>query len=116
MRTVIAGTRGCEDIRLLFAAVASCGWFPTTVLSGCARGADRLGERWAAMFRVPVERFPADWQRDGRRAGVFRNRQMASRADALIALWDGKSPGTEHMIHAAHQEGLCVYVHRYWSA
>jgi hypothetical protein len=38
---------------------------------------------------------------------------MASMADALIAVWDGKSRGTKNMIETAEKMGLRVYVHRY---
>ncbi len=35
---------------------------------------------------------------------------MALKADALIAIWDGKSSGTEHMINIAKDYGLKVFV------
>lgn len=84
MRTIIAGSRDCTDKRELLAALAACNWTPTTVISGTARGADRLGEMWAAEFKVPCERFPADWDRYGKAAGYRRNEQMAANAEALI--------------------------------
>ena len=42
----------------------------------------------------------------------MRNLQMAKNAEALIAIWDGKSKGTQHMIRIAKQYGLEVYVYR----
>lgn len=80
--------------------VASTGWDITEVISGDApRGVDRcaLMKPWAC----PVRKMPAAWRPDGkldRSAGFRRNAQMADVADALIAIWDGKSPGTMHMI------------------
>lgn len=111
MRTIIAGSRSCSDMRQVRAAMEVCGWRPTVVLSGAARGADRLGECWAAEQGIPCERYPADWDRHGKSAGYRRNVLMASRADALVALWDGSSRGTEHMIEHARQRGLRVHVH-----
>lgn len=111
MRTIIAGSRDCTDKRELSTALKNCGWVPTTVLSGAARGADRLGEMWAAECKVPCERFPANWDLYGKSAGYKRNEQMAGHAEALIALWDGKSKGTKHMIDIATHKGLRVYVH-----
>lgn len=110
MRTIIAGSRGCTDMGELLAAIADCGWFPTTVISGTARGADRLGEIWANEERVPCERFPPDWGRHGKSAGYKRNEKMADNAEALIALWDGASVGTRHMIDIAQRKGLKVHV------
>jgi hypothetical protein len=36
---------------------------------------------------------------------------MADYADALIALWDGKSGGTRHMIKTARERSLMIYIH-----
>lgn len=69
-----------------------------------------MGEGWAKRKGIPVKRFPADWNQYGRRAGPLRNREMARYADALIAIWDGKSRGTRSMIDEALREGLEVYV------
>ena len=38
---------------------------------------------------------------------------MAENADALVAFWDGKSKGTEHMIKTANEKKLDVRVVRY---
>ena len=35
---------------------------------------------------------------------------MARNADALLALWDGESRGTEHMIYVAACNGLKIHV------
>jgi hypothetical protein len=37
--------------------------------------------------------------------------EAARVAEALIALWDGRSNGTRHMINAAVVNGLTVHVH-----
>lgn len=68
------------------------------VVSGCARGADSLGERWAEDNGVLVKRFPANWERFGRAAGMYRNAEMADYASGGIILWDGDSRGTLDMI------------------
>lgn len=111
MKTIIAGSRDCTDKQELLTALANCKWKPTTVISGTARGADRLGEIWANEFNIPCELFPAEWDRYGKSAGYRRNEQMADNAEALIALWDGTSKGTKHMIDIAKHKGLRVYVH-----
>jgi len=79
-------------------------------LSGAARGADTLGEEWAVMCGIPIEKYPADWNAHGKSAGYKRNTVMAEHAEALIALWDGKSRGTAHMIEIAKRHGLRVHV------
>lgn len=110
MRTIIAGSREVTDPELVKRAVANCGWTITGVVSGCARGADTLGAEWALANGVPLFEYPADWDRYGKKAGMIRNKEMARYAQALIAIWDGESRGTKHMIEHATEHGLPVYV------
>lgn len=111
MRTIIAGSRTWISPRRLEWVVSICGWTPTVVISGGARGADQRGEQWAHKHGVPCERFLPDWETFGKSAGYKRNLQMAEAADALIALWDGKSRGTKHMIDIAREKNMTIYVH-----
>ena len=83
------------------------------VISGCARGADSLGELYAKTKGYAVERHPADWDKNGRSAGYIRNEQMAEVADALVAFWDGKSRGTAHMIETMNRLHKPVRVVRF---
>jgi hypothetical protein len=110
VRTIIAGSRSCYDYDALCHAMTTCGWLPTVVLSGAARGVDTLGERWARQAGVALERYPAAWSRYGKPAGHIRNEEMAERADGLVALWDGASRGTRHMIETAYRRGLHCHV------
>ena len=73
------------------------------IVSGGATGADALGERYAEENGLSVERYLADWDRYGRRAGPIRNKQMAEVCDFVICFWDGKSRGTKSMIEYAKQ-------------
>lgn len=88
-------------------------------ISGTARGADVLGEQFAYTWGYDVIKFPADWDRLGKRAGYVRNAEMAKYAIAdgnygvLIAFWDGKSKGTKHMIDLAEKNGLEVHIVRF---
>lgn len=83
------------------------------IVCGMARGADRLGEKYAKERGYKVIYVPADWDIDGRSAGFKRNVKMAETADALVAFWDGKSPGTRHMIETAKSKGLDIRVKTY---
>lgn len=110
MKTIIAGSRTVESYPDLLETMAAIDWQPTEIISGAARGADRLGERWAREHNIPLRRMPAEWEKYGKRAGYLRNEKMLQHADALIALWDGKSRGTAHMIEIAKRKGLRVFV------
>ena len=111
MKTIIAGSRNIGN-RSFLDALAQCDWLEevTVCISGTARGVDKWGESWAEWNDIPIMRFPADWRAFGRGAGMVRNKLMADHADALIAIWDGESPGTANMIAVAKAQGLKVEV------
>lgn len=112
VRTIIAGSRALTDPALVEEAVKASGFEVTTVISGTAKGIDQLGERWAEARGLPVERFPADWDTHGKAAGRLRNREMIEVAEALVAIWDSVSRGTEDCIAEARRRGLKVFVFR----
>jgi len=85
----------------------------TEIVSGAARGADKVGEMLASNYNLPCKRFPANWDLHGKSAGYKRNAEMAEYADGLLAFWDGKSKGTKHMIDLANKKGLNVKVVNY---
>lgn len=70
----------------------------TLVVSGAAKGADLLGEKWAKNNNIETLIFPADWKKYGRRAGFIRNEDIIKSCDCVVAFWDGKSKGTAHSI------------------
>lgn len=117
-RVIIAGTRTFTDYTLL---QRECNRLLSekqrthniVVVSGTARGADTLGERYALERGFQLRRFPADWDKDGKKAGMLRNYRMADNADALIAFWDGTSRGTANMIDIARKKNLPVRVIQY---
>ena len=69
------------------------------IVSGGARGADTLAEQFAGKYNLKLKIFKADWDRLGKSAGYARNVEMANYADILIAFWDCKSKGTNHMMN-----------------
>ena len=73
------------------------------IVSGGARGADALGERYAKENGFKTELYPADWEKYGKSAGPKRNEQMAKVADCVICFWDRKSLGTKSMIGFAKE-------------
>jgi len=114
MEIIIAGSRSFTDYsflkRKLTHLFSRYNPHDIIIVSGTARGADQLGERYAAEHGMRVTRFPADWDRYGKSAGYKRNAAMAQFADGLVAFWDGRSRGTGHMIDLAREHGLRVRV------
>src|SRR6187401_1706565 len=91
MKTIIAGSRDIKLYSIVEKAIQQSGFEITTVISGKANGVDKLGEEYAKKNNLPIMKFPANWDLYGKSAGYIRNDEMAKNAEALIAVWDGKS-------------------------
>jgi hypothetical protein len=86
-----------------------------TVIEGDARGADRLAGQLARERGWRLERYPADWTRQGRAAGFRRNARMLrqGRPDLVVAFTVGplqQSRGTADMVRRARAAGVPVQV------
>jgi hypothetical protein len=118
IKLIVAGSRTFADYSLLkqkldFYLQAYLPSGDVEIVSGKARGADTLGERYAREHHLPLKQFPADWERFGRAAGYRRNEMMVSYATHCICFWDGISKGTAHAISLAKRQGLVLRVVRY---
>lgn len=108
MKTIIAGSRTLIEYDLVKRAIEQSSVVPTEIVCGGAKGVDTLGAQWAKENNLPIKFFYAQWDVYGKSAGYIRNEAMARYAEALIAIWDGKSPGTKHMIDIAKRMGLAI--------
>ena len=106
MKVIIAGSRNITDFNTVKRAIEASEYNITEIVSGAAIGVDQLGEEYAIQNNIDIKIFTAkvytllnmEWSVYGKSAGYKRNEQMAEYADALIAIWDGVSKGTKHMI------------------
>ena len=80
------------------------------IVSGGAKGADSLAEKYASErhFNIIIHR--ADWNKHGRAAGMIRNGLIVSDSDVLVAFWNGSSKGTKNTIDRAKKKGIPVHV------
>lgn len=128
MRIIIAGSRSFDNYELLenkcnkilfqlFQESQFNHFDEIEIISGTARGADQLGEKFATEYNFKLKKFPANWDLYGKQAGYLRNIQMAEYAKedngVLIAFHNGESKGTQHMINIAKEHGLRIFVINY---
>ena len=110
---IIAGGREFSNYPVLRNAVdyyiQKHGLTEVTIVSGKARGADTLGETYAAERGVPVWEIPADWDGLGKKAGHVRNRQLGDVSNGLVA-FDTGGKGTKGMVAYAQEKGLNILV------
>lgn len=115
MRTIVAGSRSINQYSIVASAIADAPWSISVLISGGAKGIDELGEAYAYLHKIPLEIYNAEWRtKNGYDpgAGIKRNKLMATKAEALIAIWDGISPGTANMIENAKKHKLKIFVKR----
>lgn len=79
------------------------------IVSGGAKGADSLAERYARENNIKMIRLPPKW-RDARgkynpRAGLDRNKDIVSKAVHVVAFWNKSSTGTLDSINHAKKLG-----------
>lgn len=111
-RIIVAGSRSIDDEEAVVTAIENSGFDIDVIVSGGARGVDLMGELYGKRNAIPVQICPADWDKHGKVAGLKRNEKMANYADGLVAVWDGESTGTEHMIQKAYERDMPIYVYK----
>jgi hypothetical protein len=119
MRLLVCGSRTWTDQarlrQVLDQVVSEHDDGQVTVIEGDARGADRLAGQLARERGWRLERYPADWTREGRAAGFRRNARMLreGRPDLVVAFTVGplaESRGTADMVRRAQEAGVPVQV------
>jgi len=82
----------------------------TEIISGGAKGADSLAERYAKENNIPTKIFLPDWETYGKKAGFLRNTQIIEECEMVVAFWDGESKGTKDSLDKAEKLGKKVMI------
>ena len=100
-RLLITGSREWSDVEVI---VRELKFFAdkgeVTLVSGnCPDGADAIAEEVAIGLGWTLERHPADWKKNGKKAGFVRNAEMVdSGADACVAFILDESAGASNTV------------------
>ena len=113
MRLAIVGSRTFSDYGLLaktifdfLAPIDST----THIISGGAKGADALGEKFAYRNNAKLTVYRAEWDKYGKSAGFLRNQTIVDDCDIVIAFWDGVSHGTADTINKAKRAKKPIFM------
>ena len=110
MRVLVCGGRDFNDHHKVFQTLADIqDEMPINcIISGGAKGADKLGERFAKDRGIELDIYPAQWNVYGRSAGFRRNTQMLveGKPDLVLAFPGGR--GTDMMCQIASDAGVEV--------
>jgi len=71
------------------------------IISGGAKGIDSIAEQYADKNGISKLILRPQYRRYGKAAPLIRNDKMIEIADSILAIWDGKSAGTNHTIKKA---------------
>lgn len=106
MNVAVIGSRGFSNYALLESELNKIHSASpiTQIVSGGARGADRMGETWAKQNNIPTLIFLPDWDKYGKSAGFIRNKDIIANAELVVAFWDGNSRGTKSSIDIANEQ------------
>lgn len=99
MKAAIIGSRTFDDYNLVCETLSEYENQITLMVSGGAKGADKLGEKWAKEKNKEVLIFHPDWDKYGKSAGFRRNKDIIENSDIVFAFWDGQSKGTQSSIN-----------------
>ncbi len=106
MRVAVIGSRGLEvDLEPFMPEGCS------EIITGGARGIDQCAARYARAMSIPLREIRPDYKRFGRGAPLRRNDEIIDAADLVIAIWDGKSPGTDYVIRRCREKNKTIQVY-----
>jgi len=118
MKLGIIGSRFFTDYEFLKAKVLESFNIQEidTIVSGGARGADTLGERFADEFNLKKDISKPEWEKYGKGAAFIRNQEIVDRSDCLIAFPLKESHGTWDTIKKAKKANKKVIIFEISSA
>ncbi len=112
MSVIIAGSRDLEISTAELDLIIKESKFEIKKLicGMCPSGIDAVAANWAKENKIPIEEYPAEWEKYGKSAGPRRNKLMTFKADKLIAIYkkNNLTPGTKNMIDSAKK--LTVFI------
>lgn len=106
----VVGSRSFNDYKLLKDTLDKYKGKMWLLVSGGAKGADSLGEKWANENHIKTLIHRPDWDRYGKSAGFVRNELIVDDSDLIISFWDGLSRGSENSINLAKKKGKEVII------
>ena len=109
MRIGVIGSRSFLDYKLLETTLnkISDRTEISSIISGGAKGADSLAEKYANLNNIDTIIFKPDWSL-GKGAAAIRNIKIVENSDIIVAFWDGVSKGTKMTIDIATSKNVKV--------
>jgi hypothetical protein len=114
VRLLVCGGRDYVDQQAMFDFLDElAGVLRVDVLiEGEQRGDDTLARDWAESRGIPIDPYPAEWDRYRSSAGMIRNQRMLreGQPELVVAFPTPKSVGTWGMVRIARMAGVTTWV------
>lgn len=110
MRLAVIGSRTFTDYWKLEEVLSRVQTPITHIVSGGAKGADELAQKYAMQHGLPITIFYPNREKYGKAAYARRNQQIVGSCDNMVAFWMRGSPGTKMAIEMAEEAGKKVFV------
>jgi hypothetical protein len=114
-RVLVSGSLSFDDYELLRTTLNRLlvGRENVVIVTGSAKGAESLAERYAQERGLGLKQILANWETYGRGAKVIRAAQFIDAADSAAFFWDGKSKTIADLIERAETKGIPVEIVRF---
>jgi len=106
-RIIVCGGRTYRDSGRVYMVLEEYAQHDPVIVTGGARGADRLASQAACELGLRHEEHIANWERYGKAAGPRRNEEMAEEGAALCIAFAGGN-GTRDMVRRAKAHGIQI--------
>jgi hypothetical protein len=110
MKVAVIGSRNFNDYEEVKQVLSNIKI--TLLVSGGAKGADTLGQKYAEEHNIETKIFLPDWEKYGKKAGFLRNSDIINESELVVAFWDGLSKGTLDSIKKAEKKGKNILIIR----
>ena len=111
MRTAITVSGGIKGImKLLKTAVKESMFDIDEVIAGGGTEGLSTISKWASSMSLDIIKVDPTGEKPVLSADEFANTEIANKAEALIAIWDGTSLDTTDLIRRCRQRALEVYI------
>lgn len=108
MKLAVIGSRKFTDEALLRRYLDELRPSIEAIVSGGAKGADKMAEAWAKDNNIPTIIFLPEYDKYGRGAPLKRNHLIVAEGDIVLAFLSGESKGTRYTIKVAEKAGKPV--------
>ena len=104
MKLLIIGSRTITDFDLTNHIPEET----SLIISGGAQGIETVAEQYADSHGIEKLIIKPQYDKFGRAAPLKRNEEMVDIADAVLAVWDGRSKGTEYTLKYAQKKNKTI--------